>query len=32
MPWPSARDTDVFSLLDRELERQNTTQIGRAHV
>ena len=25
MPWPSTRDVEVFSLLDRELERQNTT-------
>jgi glycine hydroxymethyltransferase len=25
MPWPIVRDDAVFSLLDRELERQNTT-------
>ena len=25
MPWPSTRDDEVFSLLDKELERQNTT-------
>ena len=25
MPWPSVRDDEVFSLLDKELERQNTT-------
>jgi len=25
MPWPSARDDEVFSLLGKELERQNTT-------
>jgi glycine hydroxymethyltransferase len=25
MPWPNVRDDEVFSLLDRELERQNTT-------
>jgi len=25
MPWPIVRDDDVFALLDRELERQNTT-------
>ena len=24
MPWPNDRDTEVFSLLDRERERQNT--------
>jgi glycine hydroxymethyltransferase len=24
MPWPTDRDTEVFELLDRELERQNT--------
>jgi len=25
MPWPSARDDELFSIIDRELERQNTT-------
>jgi glycine hydroxymethyltransferase len=25
MPWPIVRDDEVFALLDRELERQNTT-------
>jgi len=25
MPWPTERDTAVFSILDAELERQNTT-------
>ena len=25
MPWPGERDTELFELLDRELERQNTT-------
>ena len=25
MPWPTARDDEVFALIDRELERQNTT-------
>jgi glycine hydroxymethyltransferase len=25
MPWPTERDTELFSLLDQELERQNTT-------
>jgi glycine hydroxymethyltransferase len=25
MVWPTSRDDDVFELLDRELERQNTT-------
>jgi glycine hydroxymethyltransferase len=25
MPWPSERDTELFTLLDDELERQNTT-------
>jgi glycine hydroxymethyltransferase len=25
MPWPIVRDDDVFALLDRELDRQNTT-------
>ena len=25
MPWPSDRDVELFSLLDQELERQNTT-------
>jgi glycine hydroxymethyltransferase len=25
MPWPNVRDDEVFSLIDREVERQNTT-------
>jgi glycine hydroxymethyltransferase len=25
MPWPTDRDTEVFDLIDREVERQNTT-------
>lgn len=25
MPWPTVRDDEVFALIDRELERQNTT-------
>src|SRR5207344_1501470 len=25
MPWPTDRDDEIFGLLDRELERQNTT-------
>jgi glycine hydroxymethyltransferase len=25
MPWPTERDTEVFDLIDRELDRQNTT-------
>jgi glycine hydroxymethyltransferase len=25
MPWPNVRDDDVFSLIDREVERQTTT-------
>jgi glycine hydroxymethyltransferase len=25
MPWPGERDTELFDLLDRELERQNST-------
>jgi len=25
MTWPTSRDTELFDLLDRELERQNTT-------
>ncbi len=25
MPWPTDRDTEVFDLIDREAERQNTT-------
>ena len=25
MPWPTERDDEVFSLIDREVERQNTT-------
>ena len=25
MPWPTERDTEVFALIDREVERQNTT-------
>ncbi|MEJ5254859.1 MAG: serine hydroxymethyltransferase, partial [Acidimicrobiales bacterium] len=25
MPWPAERDTELFALIDRELERQNTT-------
>ncbi|RPI08849.1 MAG: serine hydroxymethyltransferase [Actinobacteria bacterium] len=25
MPWPSSRDEELFSMLDREFERQNTT-------
>jgi glycine hydroxymethyltransferase len=25
MPWPTERDTELFGMLDRELERQNTT-------
>jgi glycine hydroxymethyltransferase len=25
MPWPTSRDTEVFDLIDREVERQNTT-------
>jgi glycine hydroxymethyltransferase len=25
MPWPSARDEELFSIIDREVERQNTT-------
>lgn len=25
MPWPQARDSEVFDLVDREVERQNTT-------
>jgi len=25
MPWPSVRDDEVFALIDREVERQNTT-------
>jgi len=25
MPWPTTRDTEVFNLIDEELERQNTT-------
>jgi glycine hydroxymethyltransferase len=25
MPWPTDRDAELFDLLDRELERQNTT-------
>ena len=25
MPWPQARDAEVFDLVDQEVERQNTT-------
>jgi glycine hydroxymethyltransferase len=25
MPWPQDRDTELFDLVDDELERQNTT-------
>ncbi|MFN0091904.1 MAG: serine hydroxymethyltransferase [Acidimicrobiales bacterium] len=25
MPWPAERDTELFSIIDREVERQNTT-------
>ncbi len=25
MPWPTTRDTEVFDIIDREVERQNTT-------
>src|SRR6478735_2595956 len=25
MTWPTARDTEVFDIIDREVERQNTT-------
>src|SRR5262245_16682731 len=25
MPWPTERDSELFTLLDEELERQNTT-------
>jgi glycine hydroxymethyltransferase len=25
MPWPSTRDSELFSIIDREVERQNTT-------
>src|SRR4051794_27650092 len=25
MPWPTERDTELFGLLDQEVERQNTT-------
>jgi glycine hydroxymethyltransferase len=25
MPWPTDRDTELFDLIDREVERQNTT-------
>ena len=25
MPWPDERDTELFELLDREFERQNST-------
>src|SRR3954449_8346261 len=25
MPWPVERDTELFSIIDREVERQNTT-------
>jgi len=25
MPWPTERDTEVFGLIDQEVERQNTT-------
>ena len=25
MPWPSARDDELFDLIDREVDRQNTT-------
>jgi len=25
MPWPTERDTEVFDLIEREVERQNTT-------
>jgi glycine hydroxymethyltransferase len=25
MPWPTERDTEVFALIDREIDRQNTT-------
>ena len=25
MPWPTPRDTELFTMLDREVERQNTT-------
>ena len=25
MPWPTVRDTEVFSIIEREVERQNTT-------
>jgi glycine hydroxymethyltransferase len=25
MPWPTVRDDEVFALIDREVERQNTT-------
>ena len=25
MPWPTERDTELFDLIDREVERQNTT-------
>ena len=25
MPWPTERDNELFELIDREVERQNTT-------
>src|SRR4051795_6264211 len=25
MPWPTERDTEVFAIIDREVERQNST-------
>ncbi|MGZ4706302.1 MAG: serine hydroxymethyltransferase, partial [Acidimicrobiales bacterium] len=25
MPWPTERDTELFGLIDQEVERQNTT-------
>ena len=25
MPWPATRDTELFSIIDREVERQNST-------
>ena len=25
MPWPTVRDTELFAIIDREVERQNTT-------
>ena len=36
MPWPTERDTELFAVIDRELERQNTgtpaDRVGELHL